>query len=328
ANAVEIKNIKTTGLTNSPFTAVIPHRGVCPTTGSLSSSENPSTYGDTVTFLASVSGGVGTPTGTVTFKDNGTSIGAGTLNNSGQASLSISNLSAGSHQITAAYSGDATHASSVSDALAQVVNPAPLTITADNKSRLLDSPNPPLTATYSGFVLGEGPGVLTGTLSCTTTALTNSPAGDYPITCSGQSSPNYGITYVPGTLSVIFASAGSCLGEPGHAILAPIAANGTSVFNSGRTVPAKFRVCDANGVSIGTPGTVSSFNIVQVITGTTSDVNLSVDSTTPDTAFRWDPTAQEWIFNISTRGLATGATYVFRIGLADGSNITFQFGLR
>jgi photosystem II stability/assembly factor-like uncharacterized protein len=327
-SGIEIRNFTTTGLTNTPFTAVIPHRGVCPTTTSLSSSENPSSYGHTVTFLASISGGVSTATGTVTFKDSGSSIGTGAVNNSGQANFSISSLSAGSHQITAEYSGDATHASSASDSFTQVVNPAPLTITADNKSRLLDSPNPPLTATYSGFVLGQGPGVLTGTLSCTTTALTNSPPGDYPITCSGQSSTNYAITYVAGTLSVLFASTGSCLGEPGHTILPPIAANGTSVFNGGRTVPAKFRVCDANGVSIGTPGTVRSFNIVEVIAGTNSNVTLTVDSTTPDTAFRWDPTAQQWIFNISTRSLAPGATYVFRIGLSDGSDITFQFGLR
>src|SRR5262249_26824049 len=97
-SGIEIRNIAVTGLTNTPFTAVVPHRGVCPTTTSISSSENSSTYGHTVTFLASISGGVSTATGTVFFKDAGSSIGSGSVNNSGQASFSISNLSAGSHR--------------------------------------------------------------------------------------------------------------------------------------------------------------------------------------------------------------------------------------
>jgi hypothetical protein len=66
-----------------------------------------------------------------------------------------------------------------------------------------------------------------------------------------------------------------------------------------------------------------------VITGSGSaSVDLPVNSRTPDTAFRWDPTSQQWIFNLDTRGLTAGNTYVFRISLADGSHIDFQFGLR
>jgi hypothetical protein len=94
-------------------------------------------------------------------------------------------------------------------------------------------------------------------------------------------------------------------------------------------VPIKFRVGDVNGVSIGTPGIITSFRIIDVIAGTVSTpVNLPVTSTSADTAFRFDPTSQEWIFNLSTAGLSAGSTYVFRIGLADGSHIDFQFGLR
>jgi hypothetical protein len=82
------------------------------------------------------------------------------------------------------------------------VSPAPLTITANNASMTQGSATPTLTATYSGFVNGNGPSNLTGTLVCTTTATSSSPAGTYPITCSGQSSTNYSITYVPGTLTI------------------------------------------------------------------------------------------------------------------------------
>ena len=51
---------------------------------------------------------------------------------------------------------------------------------------------PTLTWKYDGFVNSEGPGVLIGTTTCSTTATVTaagniaSPAGDYPITCSGQ----------------------------------------------------------------------------------------------------------------------------------------------
>ena len=208
------------------------------------------------------------------------------------------------------------------------ITPAPLTITANNATKILHAANPPFSASYSGFVNGDGPGSLSGTLSCTTTATTASNVGSYPITCSGQTSTNYTISYVAGILKILYASSGICDGEAGHQILQPINADGTSVWKQGRTVPAKFRVCDANGVSIGTPGVVSSFLLIQIISGTVSDVDETVDSTTPFTAFRWDAGAQQWIFNISTTPQPAGQTYVYAINLNDGSTIMFQFGLR
>ena len=118
-------------------------------------------------------------------------------------------------------------------------------------------------------------------------------------------------------------------GDAGHVIRQPINTGGDSVFKQGSTVPAKFRVCDANGVSIGTPGVVASFKNTQVISGTIIDyIDESVDSTTPDTAFRWDPTDKQWIFNISTKPLKANKTYVYVITLNDGSTIQFQFGLK
>ena len=73
------------------------------------------------------------------------------------------------------------------------VNPAPLTVQANNKSRTVSSPNPTFDATYSGFVLGDTPASLSGALTCSTPAQANSPAGSYPINCGGQSSTNYSI---------------------------------------------------------------------------------------------------------------------------------------
>ena len=82
------------------------------------------------------------------------------------------------------------------------VTPAPLTVTADNKTRAFGAANPAFTASYAGFVNGDGPGSLGGAVTFTTTATTASPVGVYPITPSGLTSLNYTITYVPGKLVV------------------------------------------------------------------------------------------------------------------------------
>ena len=69
-------------------------------------------------------------------------------------------------------------------------------------------------------------------------------------------------------MTVGYATTGICLGSPGHQVLQPLNIDGTSVVKKGSTVPVKFRVCDANGNSIGTPGVVTNFQLVQIIDGT------------------------------------------------------------
>ncbi|MGH8703201.1 MAG: MBG domain-containing protein, partial [Burkholderiales bacterium] len=83
------------------------------------------------------------------------------------------------------------------------ITPAALAVSADNTSRPQGTPNPSFTATYGGLQFGETPAVLTGTLSFNTPAIASSPAGPYPITPYGQSSTNYAMNYVDGTLAVI-----------------------------------------------------------------------------------------------------------------------------
>jgi hypothetical protein len=87
----------------------------------LASSQNPSSFGQSVTFTTTVAGGI-TPTGTVTFKDGATVLGTSTLNASAQASFTTASLSIGTHAITATYSGDPNNFSSTSAVLNQAVN--------------------------------------------------------------------------------------------------------------------------------------------------------------------------------------------------------------
>ncbi|TMH56733.1 MAG: hypothetical protein E6H53_14415, partial [Betaproteobacteria bacterium] len=92
----------------------------------LSSSANPSTFGVSVTFTATVSGTA--PTGSVNFKDGASSISgcaAVALAGSGNtrtAQCSTSALTAATHSIVASYGGDAGNAPSISTTLSQVVN--------------------------------------------------------------------------------------------------------------------------------------------------------------------------------------------------------------
>jgi hypothetical protein len=98
------------------------------TTTTLASSANPSTFGQNVMFTATVAnGGAGGMAGSVVFMDGSTVLATVSLNSSGTASFTLSTLAAGSHTITATYSGDANDSAS-SASMSQVVNPVPSTI--------------------------------------------------------------------------------------------------------------------------------------------------------------------------------------------------------
>src|SRR5712692_7629980 len=100
------------------------------TTTALVSSANPSAFGQPVTLTATVSSPAGIPTGTVTFLDGATSLGAGTLDSSGIATLTTASLAVGAHSVTASYGGDTNFNPSSSSALSQTVNKGPTTVTA------------------------------------------------------------------------------------------------------------------------------------------------------------------------------------------------------
>jgi probable HAF family extracellular repeat protein len=82
----------------------------------------------------------------------------------------------------------------------------PLTITANPASRLYGLTDPSFSVSYSGFLNGDGPSSLSGTLSCASNSTPSSPVGSYTITCSGLTSAKYVITFAPGILTVTPAS--------------------------------------------------------------------------------------------------------------------------
>jgi len=284
----------------------------------------------TITFGALAAKTYGDPDFTVSATaSSGLAVAFAAGGNCTVTGASVHITGAGSCTITATQPGDARYAAADPVARPFTIARAALLVKADDKTKLFNTPNPPLTGSVTGVV---SPDSITATYS--TTAVTSSPVGTYPIVPAindpGGRLPNYDVTIVNGTLTILFVSGGGCLGEPGHQVLPPIAANGSSVFNQNRTVPVKFRVCDGAGVSIGPPASVvQSFLLIQIIDGSTvTNVSLPPASTTPDTAFRWDPSDRLWIFNLTTKPLSAGKRYVYRITLTDGSTIDFSFTLR
>jgi gliding motility-associated-like protein len=79
---------------------------------------------------------------------------------------------------------------------------ANLVITADNKTRVQNTPDPVFTAIYTGFVNSETNAVLTNQPTFTTTATIGSLPGTYPIVPAAAAALNYNISYVNGTLTV------------------------------------------------------------------------------------------------------------------------------
>jgi len=150
----------------------------------LTSGTNPSVYGQSLTFTATVSGSGGTPTGTVTFMEGVTTLGTGALNGSGQATLTTSTLGAGSHAITAVYGGDATFATSTSAPLSQSVNQAlTTTVLLTSKSPTVYGEAVTLTATVAP--IPPGAGAPTGAVTFTDTT-TSTTLGTGPVNGSGQ----------------------------------------------------------------------------------------------------------------------------------------------
>ncbi len=86
----------------------------------LSSSNNPAVAQTAVTFTASVSSTVGTPTGTVSFLDGTTALGQGMVS-AGVATLATPSLSDGPHSMTAVYNGDTNFVAVTSAALSQSI---------------------------------------------------------------------------------------------------------------------------------------------------------------------------------------------------------------
>ena len=173
----------------------------------LTANPNPSSFVQSVTLKATVTGQFGgTPSGTVTFSNGTKKIGTATLSK-GAASLSTATLPVGADSITAVYSGDTNFGASTSNTVKQMVNQASTTTT------LTSSLNPSksgqsvtFTATVTGQFGGSPSGsvafkngtkllktvtLISGVATYTTTTLTS---GTHSITAAYSGDTNFKVS--------------------------------------------------------------------------------------------------------------------------------------
>jgi hypothetical protein len=133
---------------------------VSPTRTTLTSSSDPSVFGQSVTLSATVTHeGFGDPTGTVTFREGPTILGVSPLTR-GSAKISTAGLTVGHHYITAVYSGDVRFGASTSPVFNQSVRRATTTMIVSS----LD-PTAGLSVTFVASVVPQYGGIPTGTVT-------------------------------------------------------------------------------------------------------------------------------------------------------------------
>ncbi len=136
-------------------------------TSTVLSSTNPSVFGQSVTFTATVvavAPSTGTPSGIVNFKDGASVIGSATLSPAGVATFTTSMLAVGARSITAEYLGNGCYAPSTSAALIQTVNKAntTVTVTANPSPSIFGTP---VIFTATVAAVAPGGGTPTGTVT-------------------------------------------------------------------------------------------------------------------------------------------------------------------
>ena len=130
------------------------------TTTTISSSANPSSFAQAVTFTAVVTSALGPPPDgeTVTFTQGNTRLGTGTLAG-GTATFTTATLSVSTHRVKANYVGDSKFAGSSSQPVVQVVTPAATTTTLVSS---LNPANVGQPVTFTATVTGAFGGTVTG----------------------------------------------------------------------------------------------------------------------------------------------------------------------
>ena len=196
----------------------------CATSLSVAASPSSATYGTTITFKGTLSGGstATSPVGSIsmdawpkpncngatpaTIGDPSFSVGNVSVNGTGIYTIGTEAPPVGTYHLNDYFAdSDGANVSSGSgcDAGTLTITPAHLTITGSVLTLPYGSSIPTLTPTYKGFVLGDTSASLSAQPTCTTTATSHSATGTYPVKCSGAADPNYTITYVAGSITIV-----------------------------------------------------------------------------------------------------------------------------
>jgi hypothetical protein len=128
---------------------------------------NPTVFGESFTLtdtVAAASPASGTPTGLITFKDNGTAVGSPVSLSGGTAALPLATLSAGSHALTASYPGDVNFNALDSNVVNHIVNKADTTTALVSPTTNPSNAFDPVTLNATIAVTAPGAGSPTGSV--------------------------------------------------------------------------------------------------------------------------------------------------------------------
>jgi hypothetical protein len=141
-----------------------------------------------------------------------------------------------------------------------LVNPAMLTVTVNNYSRVFETANPTFHYTITGFVNGDPQSAVSGSPVLSTSATFLSAVGSYPITAGPGTltASNYTFGLVAGTLSITQATA------PISVSANPTAPTSTTV-SLGANVTLTATVSPASGSAPAPTGTVTFFDGATVL---------------------------------------------------------------
>lgn len=257
------------------------------------------------------------------------------------AAGSVHILAAGTTVITASQAGSSNYKAAADVQQTLTVNPAPLTLTAVNQTKIYGSANPTLTVTYTGFVNGESEFVLSAQPSITTTATAASPAGTYPITVSAAAASNYNIIYTAGTLTVnpaaLTITANNQTRTYGSAN--PLLTLSYSGFVNGDVatslsmqpaVSTNATTASATGVyAIAVSGSASPNYNITYIAGTFTITNPIIGglSLTPVTIFENQP-SETFAGTLSATSLDPNAIYIYSLISGNGSTDNTSFTIQ
>jgi VCBS repeat-containing protein len=305
------------------------------TSMSASSSVNPSVFGQAVTLMAMVSAvspGAGTPTGTVTFLDDGSVISTATLNG-GVATFTTSAFAVGNHTITTSYSGDVDFNGCTGSLIGnpQVVAKASTTTTITsslNQSFLGQEVT--FTATVSPVAPGAGIPMGTVTFRDGATVLAMVPlsaTGTATSSTSALTVKSHMITAMYSGDGNFTGSSGSLTQNVGYSIC--VLYDQSRTVHGGATFPIKVALCDAGGNDVSSSAIVLHATAVMMLSDFVG-VPDSPGNANPDDDFRFDSglgTSGGYIFNLSTAGLTTGTYSLQFTAGADPLPHTVAFGV-
>ena len=260
-----------------------------PTTTSLAVSSSTVNVGTSVTFTATVLDEDDEPVEglTVTFKDGGSSLGTGTTNSSGVATLSSSGLAAGNHSVTAETSEDNTYSGSTSTAVTVTVNKlaTSTSLSLGSNTIYVDGSTTATATVTSG---GNGVNGLTVTFKDGSTPLgtaTTNSSGVATYTISGLNAGNHSITAVVTENSTYAASTSSAVTLTVNNHSYSLAFSAASYVATGGSATLECTLLDNNvpveGATISVSGSDSSlYTGITDSTGVASVVVTGLNSTT------------------------------------------------